>query len=122
MNTQSSRFDRLTRQFNIHYLACHPLCQIYCHPKFTTSPPGGSVNRRGSISSYASLSPQPSSRQAMLCRSTSCLHAASTMPHKATSNPSPKRHNFLPFKDKLELIRKYEAGIAQCRCSANGCP
>ncbi|MPC89358.1 hypothetical protein E2C01_084300 [Portunus trituberculatus] len=24
---------------------------------------------------------------------------------------SPKKHNFLPFKDKLELIRKCEAGI-----------
>ncbi|MPC36864.1 hypothetical protein E2C01_030330 [Portunus trituberculatus] len=26
--------------------------------------------------------------------------------------PPRKKHNFLPFKDKLELIRKYEAGIA----------
>ncbi|MPC66039.1 hypothetical protein E2C01_060182 [Portunus trituberculatus] len=76
--------------------------------------------------------------QATLHCSTSCLHAASTMPRKATSSPSLKRHNFLPFKDKppapalrhnflpfkdkLELIRKCEAGIAQCRCNANGCP
>ncbi|MPC52215.1 hypothetical protein E2C01_046077 [Portunus trituberculatus] len=31
---------------------------------------------------------------------------------KATSSPSPKKHNFLSFKDKLDLIRKCEAGIA----------
>ncbi|MPC19769.1 hypothetical protein E2C01_012694 [Portunus trituberculatus] len=48
----------------------------------------------------------------MLRRSTSCLHAASTMLPKATSSPSPKKHNFLPFKDKLDLIRKCEEGIA----------
>ncbi|MPC23032.1 hypothetical protein E2C01_016066 [Portunus trituberculatus] len=34
------------------------------------------------------------------------------MLRKATSSPSPKKHNFLPFKDKLELIRKCEADIA----------
>ncbi|MPC72903.1 Tigger transposable element-derived protein 1 [Portunus trituberculatus] len=33
------------------------------------------------------------------------------MPHAATSSPSLKKHNFLPLKDKLELIRKCEAGI-----------
>ncbi|MPC31422.1 Glucose-induced degradation protein 4 [Portunus trituberculatus] len=33
------------------------------------------------------------------------------MLHKATSSPSPKKHNFLPFKDKLELIRKMISGI-----------
>ncbi|MPC61714.1 hypothetical protein E2C01_055789 [Portunus trituberculatus] len=72
------------------YLAYHPPGQICCHTKFATSPPGGSVNRRF----------------------TSRLHATSTMPRKATSNPRPKKHNFLPFKDKLELIRKCDAGIA----------
>ncbi|MPC83881.1 Tigger transposable element-derived protein 1 [Portunus trituberculatus] len=34
------------------------------------------------------------------------------MPHKTISSPSPKKHNFWPSKDKLELIRKCEAGIA----------
>ncbi|MPC37102.1 hypothetical protein E2C01_030576 [Portunus trituberculatus] len=34
------------------------------------------------------------------------------MPHKATFSPGSKKHNLLPFKDKLELIRKCEAGIA----------
>ncbi|MPC19384.1 hypothetical protein E2C01_012296 [Portunus trituberculatus] len=48
----------------------------------------------------------------MLHHSTLCLHNASTIPCKATSSPSPKQHNFLPFKDNLELIRKCEAGIA----------
>ncbi|MPC38088.1 hypothetical protein E2C01_031589 [Portunus trituberculatus] len=66
------------------------------------------------VISSASLSPQLLSRQATLRRSTSCLHAASTMPHKATFRPGSKKHNFLPFKDKLGLIRKCEAGIAQC--------
>ncbi|MPC86110.1 hypothetical protein E2C01_080926 [Portunus trituberculatus] len=40
----------------------------------------------------------------MLCCSTSCLHAASTMPRKVSFSLSSKKHNFLPFKDKLELI------------------
>ncbi|MPC22929.1 hypothetical protein E2C01_015958 [Portunus trituberculatus] len=31
------------------------------------------------------------------------------MPCKAASSPSPKKHNFLPFKDKLELIRNLKA-------------
>ncbi|MPC48209.1 hypothetical protein E2C01_041977 [Portunus trituberculatus] len=30
---------------------------------------------------------------------------------KQPAFPSPKKNNFLPFKDKLELIRKCEAGI-----------
>ncbi|MPC39817.1 hypothetical protein E2C01_033366 [Portunus trituberculatus] len=34
------------------------------------------------------------------------------MPRKATFSPGSKKHNFQPFKDKLELIRKCEAGIA----------
>ncbi|MPC24271.1 TBC1 domain family member 16 [Portunus trituberculatus] len=31
---------------------------------------------------------------------------------KATSSPSPKKHIYVPFKDKLELIRKCEAVMA----------
>ncbi|MPD01254.1 hypothetical protein E2C01_096773 [Portunus trituberculatus] len=31
---------------------------------------------------------------------------------ESNSSPSLKKHNFLPFKDKLQLIRKCEAGIA----------
>ncbi|MPC54833.1 hypothetical protein E2C01_048762 [Portunus trituberculatus] len=31
---------------------------------------------------------------------------------RATSSPSSKKHNFLPFKDKLQLMRKCEAGMA----------
>ncbi|MPC53433.1 hypothetical protein E2C01_047323 [Portunus trituberculatus] len=96
-NTEISRFDRLTRQFDIHISrATHPV-------KSAATPPNGSVYR---------CYPVPSFRQAMLHCSTSCLHTASTMPCKATSSPSPKKHNFLPFKDKLELIRKCKAGIA----------
>ncbi|MPC83751.1 hypothetical protein E2C01_078467 [Portunus trituberculatus] len=56
--------------------------------------------------------------QAMLRHSTSSLHADLTMPHKTISSPSPKKHNFLSFKDKLELIRKCEAGIARCVIAA----
>ncbi|MPC63701.1 hypothetical protein E2C01_057803 [Portunus trituberculatus] len=49
-------------------------------------------------------------------------HSPRKIRRKATSSPNPKKHNFLPFKDKLELIRKCEASIAQCCCSTNGCP
>ncbi|MPC78759.1 hypothetical protein E2C01_073257 [Portunus trituberculatus] len=54
----------------------------------------------------------------MLHCSTSWLHATSTMLCKATSSPSPKKHNFLPFKDKLELIRKCEASLVVTRHTA----
>ncbi|XP_076034130.1 uncharacterized protein LOC143020965 [Oratosquilla oratoria] len=58
-----------------------------------------------------SLSPQPSSRQAT-------LRCSTTMPSKSTSGPTPKKHTFLPFKDKLELITNCEAGMAHSAVAA----
>ncbi|MPC18237.1 hypothetical protein E2C01_011116 [Portunus trituberculatus] len=107
------RFARLTYQFDIYILRATHLV------KSTTtliSPIVHQVEVKTDatlcVVLSVSLSPQPVYRQATLSHSTSCLHAASTMPRKATSSLNPKKHNFLPFKDKLELIRKCEAGIA----------
>ncbi|XP_076063381.1 uncharacterized protein LOC143038238 isoform X3 [Oratosquilla oratoria] len=80
------------------------------HSNLARHPPGRIC--RHSRCATISLSPQPSSRQATLHCSTS------TMPRKSTSGPTPKKHTFLPFKDKLVLIRKCEAGMAHSAVAA----
>ena len=61
-------------------------------------------------------------RGAVLPRSSPRQHAfrsTSTMPLSYTPATTPKKkHTFLPFKDRLELIRKCEAGIAHSAVAA----